>query len=129
MVIDQQEDDLVERLDEKCKWLKKDREVVQVDHVEQIHVDKALYLNAWEGEERECDQDVGRPPDQKDHVVVERACVLGVHIGVHVANLIFDLLIVKFLTEPFVLKGLYEDERHDVEEGDDADAWEDLCED
>lgn len=129
MVVDKQEDDLVERLDEKCKWLKEDGEVVQVDHIEQIHVDKALYLDAWEGEERECDQYVGRTPDQKDHIVVERACVLGVHIGVHVSNLIFDFLIIQILTESLVLEGLDEDEGHNVEEDDDADAWEDLCED
>ena len=51
MVVDQQEYDLVKRLDEKCEWLKEDWEVVQVDHVEQVHVDEALYLDAREGEE------------------------------------------------------------------------------
>ena len=102
---------------------------MQVDHVEQVHVDEALYLDAREGEEREGDQDVGRPPDQKHHIVVQRACVLGVHIGVHVADLILDLLVVQLLTESLVFEGLDEDEGHDVEEGDDADAGEDLCED
>ena len=101
---------------------------MQVDQVKERSIDECLDRNARLTEQSEGNENVERSTAEEHNVVEEGPCEPWVNCCVHGSDLLLDVFVIEPVSKALPRHDEVEDNRHYIEEGDNADAWQDLDE-